>query len=175
MLDKVKLYEMQQFSERELFFCSLFKNNRTLTNVSLRVGLDGSKIGSALAKVPLVKLDLSNNAIALEGWLSCKSSSQRVGMNALRVLARSPTLSELNLRQNIIYPTSAPALCDLIKNLTRLDLGHNKLGPKGLSGLVPGLKAAPSLVFLNLGFTNCIQFVNLTRAQYTWVRIESAH
>lgn len=50
MLDKVKLYEMQQFAERELFFCSLFKNNRTLTNVSLRVGLDGSKIGSVLSK-----------------------------------------------------------------------------------------------------------------------------
>lgn len=82
-------------------------------------------------------------------------------MNALRVLARSPTLSELNLRQNIIYPTSAPAICDLVKNLTRLDLGHNKLGAKGLSGLAPGLKAASSLVFLNLGFSNCIEVLDL--------------
>lgn len=138
MLDKVKLYEMQQFSERELFFCSLFKHNRTLTNLSLRVGLDGSKIASTLSKLPLVKLDLSNNAIALKG------------MNALRALARCPTLSEINLRQNIIYPTSAPALCEIVKNLSRLDLGHNKLGAKGLVVLASGLKAAPSLLFLNL-------------------------
>lgn len=138
MLDKVKLYHIQQFAERETFFGSLFKNNRTLTDVCLRVGLEGSRIASSLSKLPLVKLDLSNNAIALKG------------MNALRVLSRCPKLAELSLRQNMIYPSSAPALCDLVRNLTHLDLGHNKLGPKGLAGLAPAIKTALNLRTLNL-------------------------
>jgi Ran GTPase-activating protein (RanGAP) involved in mRNA processing and transport len=103
-----------------------------LQSLDIRMGIHGESLGDALKRnQTLTRLVLAHNVIAEKGCAGiCKA------------LHAHPNVRLLDLQQNILYPSCASSLRDLLlynRTLSTLNLAINKLGSEGVAEIMEAL------------------------------------